>query len=167
MTAILEEPTTLERLLGTVGDAMTRDVVLLAADMTAAMALRRLEKQAVSGAPVVDHGRVVGVITRRDLLVPTLLDDPGRTWAVVARRRNRLDGLRVSDLMSDESVTAGPDWPLVRAVQMMIIQGVNRLPVVDNTDRPLGILTRDDVLRAVASCHQVRHSPSQMREAYR
>ena len=50
---------------------------------------------------------------------------------------------------------------------MMIVQGVNRLPVVDNTDRPLGILTRDDVLRAVASCHQVRHSPSQMREAYR
>jgi predicted transcriptional regulator len=168
MTATLEEPTTLERLLGTVGDAMTREVVLLAADMTAAMALRRLEKQAVSGAPVVDHGRVVGVITRRDLLVPTLLDDPGRTWAVgVARRRNRLDGLRVSDLMSDESVTAGPDWPLVRAVQMMIVQGVNRLPVVDNTDRPLGILTRDDVLRVVASCHQVRHSPSQMREAYR
>ena len=47
MTATLEEPTTLERLLGTVGDAMTREVVLLAADMTAAMALRRLEKQAV------------------------------------------------------------------------------------------------------------------------
>ena len=109
MTATLEEPTTLERLLGTVGDAMTREVVLLAADMTAAMALRRLEKQAVSGAPVVDHGRVVGVITQRDLLVPTLPDDPGRTWALgVARRRTRLDGLRVSDLMSDESVTAGP-----------------------------------------------------------
>ena len=168
MTATLEEPTTLERLLGTVGDAMTREVVLLAADVTAAMALRRLEKQAVSGAPVVDHGRVVGVITQRDLLVPTLPDDPGRTWALgVARRRTRLDGLRVSDQMSDESVTAGPDWPLVRAVQMMIVQGVNRLPVVDSTDRPLGILTRDDVLRAVASCHQVRHSPSQMREAYR
>jgi predicted transcriptional regulator len=168
MTATLEEPTTLERLLGTVGDAMTRDVVLLAADMTAAMALRRLEKQAVSGAPVVDHGRVVGVITQRDLLVPTLLDDPGRTWAFgVARRRTRLDGLRVSDLMSDESVTSRPDWPLVRAVQMMIVQGVNRLPVVDNTDRPLGILTRDDVLRAVGSCHHVRHSPSPMREAHR
>ena len=92
------------------------------------------------------------MITQRDLLVPTLLDDPGVLGPGSGGRRNRLDGLRVSDLMSDESVTAEPDRPLVRAVQTMIDQGVNRLPVVDNTGRPLGILTRDDVLRAVASC---------------
>jgi predicted transcriptional regulator len=60
MNQIVEEPIALERQLGTVDDAMTRDVVLLAADMTAEMALRRLDQKAVSGAPVVDHGRVVG-----------------------------------------------------------------------------------------------------------
>jgi hypothetical protein len=49
VTATLEEQTALERVLGTVGQAMTRDVVLLAADVTAAMALRRLEDKAVSG----------------------------------------------------------------------------------------------------------------------
>jgi CBS domain-containing protein len=101
VTATLEEQTTLERLLGAVGPAMTRDVVLLAADTTAVMALRRLEEKAVSGAPVVERGRVVGVITQRDLLVPTLLDDPGGSQALgVPWRRNRLDGLRVSDLMT-------------------------------------------------------------------
>ena len=67
VTATVEEPTTLERQLGTVGSAMTRDVVLVAADMSAEMARRRLDQKAVSGAPVVDHGRVAGVITRRDL----------------------------------------------------------------------------------------------------
>ena len=76
VTVAVHEQPTLERLLGTVGEAMTRDVVLLAADMSAEMALRRLDHKAVSGAPVVDRGRVVGVITQRDLLVPTLLDDP-------------------------------------------------------------------------------------------
>ena len=55
--------------------------------------------------------------------------------------------------MSDEPVTAGPVWPLVRAVQMMIVQGVNRLPVVDQAGRSLGVLTRDDVLGAVAGCN--------------
>ena len=155
MTATLEEQTTLEGLLGTVGQAMTRDVVLLAADMTAVMALRRLEEQAVSGAPVVEHGRVVGVITRRDLLVPTLLDDTDGYRALgVARRPNRLGGLRVSDLMSKEPVTAQPDWPLVRALQTMLVNGVNRLPVADGAGRPLGVLTRDDVLRAVAAGSQ-------------
>jgi predicted transcriptional regulator len=155
VTATLEDRTTLERVLGTVGQAMTSDVVLLAADVTAVMALRRLEKQAVSGAPVVERGRVVGVITQRDLLVPTLLDDPSGSQGLgVAWRRNRLDGLRVSDLMSGEPVTAEPDWPLVRAVRTMLVNGVNRLPVVDPAGRSLGLLTRDDVLRAVAACSQ-------------
>jgi predicted transcriptional regulator len=165
VTATMEEPTTLERLLGTVGEAMTTDVVLLAADMTAAMALRRLEQQAVSGAPVVERGRVVGVITQRDLLVPTLLDDPTGSPALgVAWCRNRLDGLGVSDLMSDEPVTAEPDWPLVRAVRTMIDHGVNRLPVVGQAGRPLGVLTRDDVLREVAGCCGGRQGQSPARE---
>jgi CBS domain-containing protein len=148
VAATLEESTTLVRRLGTVGEAMTGDVVLLAADLSAELALRRLDQTAVSGAPVVDHGRVVGVVTRRDLLVPTLLDEPFEAQA--AGRSTRLTGLRVSDLMSDEPVTAEPDRPLVQAVRTMIDHGVNRLPVVDQTGRPIGVLTRDDVLGAVA-----------------
>jgi CBS domain-containing protein len=166
VTATLEEQPTLERLLGTVGQAMTRDVVLLAADTTVAMALRRLEDKAVSGAPVVKHGRVVGVITRRDLLVPTLLDDTDGYRALgVARRHHRLDGLRVSDLMSGEPVTAQPDWPLVRALRTMLVNGVNRLPVVDRAGRPLGVLTRDDVLGAVAASSQDASNQSPGRRA--
>ena len=161
VTAILEEPTTLERLLGTVGEAMTRDVVLLAADITAEMALRRLDQKAVSGAPVVDHGRVAGVITRRDLLVPTLLDDPSSTWA--PGRTTRLTGLRVSDLMSSEPVTAEPNCPVVQAVRTMLDHGVNRQPVVDGAGRPLGVLTRDDVLGVVARCDQLRSSAPEAR----
>ena len=50
MAATMERATTLERSLGTVGEAMTREVVLLAADMTAEKALHRLDEKAVSGA---------------------------------------------------------------------------------------------------------------------
>jgi CBS domain-containing protein len=102
----------------------------------------------VSGALVVDHGRVVGVVTRRDLLVPTLLDNPSHLQ--LPGRSARLTALGVSDLMSDEPVTAAPDRPLVQAVRAMIDHGVNRLPVVDRAGRPIGVLTRDGVLRAVA-----------------
>jgi CBS domain-containing protein len=166
MTATLEEQTTLEGLLGTVGQAMTGDVVLLAADMTAVMALRRLEAKAVSGAPVVDRGRVVGVITRRDLLVPTLVAAAGGFQPLgLAGRPNRLGGLRVSDLMSTEPVTAEADWPLVRALRTMLVNGVNRLPVVDRAGRPLGVLTRDDVLRVVAAGSQDTQSRSAGRGA--
>jgi predicted transcriptional regulator len=142
MTAAVQEPASLEGLLGSVGETMTGAVVLLAADMPAEWALRHLDRQAVSGAPVVDHGRVVGVVTRRDLLVP--IPEQG-SYA------NPLDGVTVGDLMSGDPVTARPDWPLVRAVRAMVDHGVNRVPVVDDAGRPHGILTRDDVLRTLAA----------------
>ena len=138
----VREQAGLEGLLGTVGETMTAAVVLVSADMPAELALRRLDHQAVSGAPVVEGGRVVGVVTRRDLLVP--VPDQG-SYA------NPLAGIAVRDLMSVDPVTAGPDWPLVRAVRSMTAHGVNRLPVVDLSGRPVGVLTRDDVLRRVAT----------------
>jgi CBS domain-containing protein len=158
MTTILQDETTkapvqdeasLQRLLGTVAETMRRDVVLLAADMPAERAVRRLESKAVSGAPVVDGGRVVGVVTLRDLLVPTLLEHPGNSPGGHPTLGPRLAGLRVQDLMSDDPVTARPDWPLLQAVQTMVDRGVNRLPVVEQYGRPVGLLTRDDVLRTL------------------
>ena len=149
MTTALQEGTTLERLLGTVAETMRSDVVLLAADMPAERAALRLEYKAVSGAPVVHHGRVAGVITLRDLLVPTLLDHPRNAPNGHAPNGRRLAGLRVRDLMSDDPVTARPESPLLQAMQTMVDSGVNRLPVVDQEGRPLGLLTRDDALRAM------------------
>ena len=82
------------------------------------------------------------MITRRDLLTP--IPEQGSYESPLA-------GLRVCDLMSTEPVTAGPDWPLVRAVREMVRHGVNRLPVVAATGRPVGVLTRDDVLRVLTA----------------
>jgi CBS domain-containing protein len=58
---------------------MTGEVVVLEADTPVDVAVRRLEHTQVSGAPVVDHRRVVGVVTLRDLLVPVLADGPAQT----------------------------------------------------------------------------------------
>jgi CBS domain-containing protein len=60
MTATVSSATSIERLLGTVGEAMTGEVVVLHVDTPVDVAVRRLEHTQVSGAPVVDHGRVAG-----------------------------------------------------------------------------------------------------------
>jgi CBS domain-containing protein len=138
----------LERRLGTVAEAMTSEVVLLEADTPAEVAVRRLERTWVSGAPVTDHGRLVGVITVRDLLAP--LSGDTQTSGPFLRSEHHLAGLRVRDLMTPEAATARAEWPLGRAVRRMVEVGVNRLPVLDAAGRPVGILTRDDVLRALA-----------------
>ena len=150
MTATESPATSLEGLLGTVGEAMTGEVVVLEADTPVDVALRRLEHTQVSGAPVVRRGRVVGVVTLRDLLGPVLADGPVVTTGPFHRREHQLTACRVHELMTAEPVTARPDWPLAQAVTVMEEAGINRLPVVDTADWPTGILTRDDVLRVLA-----------------
>jgi CBS domain-containing protein len=149
MTATESTVTSLEGLLGTVGEAMNGEVVVLEADTPVDVALRRLEHTQVSGAPV-DHGRVVGVVTLRDLLVPVLAHGPVLTTGPFHRHEHQLTAYRVRELMTAEPVTARADWPLAQAVVAMEQAGINRLPVVDSAGRPAGILTRDDVLRVLA-----------------
>jgi CBS domain-containing protein len=86
----------------------------------------------VSGAPVVDRGRVVGVVTLRDLLVPVLAGGPVMTTGPFHRHEHQLTAYRVHELMTAEPVTARPDWPLAQAVLAMERAGINRLPVVDS-----------------------------------
>jgi CBS domain-containing protein len=150
MTAALSPSTSLDGLLGTVGEAMTGEVIVLQADTPADVASRRLEQTQVSGAPVVDHGRVVGVVTLRDLLVPVMAHGPVQTTGPFHRHEQHLTGYLVHELMTAEPVTARADSPLAEAVLSMDQTGVNRIPVVDSGGRPVGILTRDDVLRALA-----------------
>ena len=150
MTAALSPLTSLDRLLGTVGEAMTGEVIALPADTPADVASRRLEQTQVSGAPVVDHGRVVGVVTLRDLLVPVLADGSVQTTGPFHRHEQHMTGYLVHELMTAEPVTTRADSPLAEAVLSMDKTGVNRIPVVDSGGRPVGILTRDDVLRALA-----------------
>jgi CBS domain-containing protein len=64
--------------------------------------------------------------------------------------------------MSESVVVAGAEEPLVEAAIKMDDRGVDRLPVVDVDGRPVGILAREDVVRAVARAgRRVRVSPDE------
>jgi H+/Cl- antiporter ClcA/CBS domain-containing protein len=99
------------------------------------------------GYPVVDDlGRLVGMVTRSDLPELMLRDDVG--WLVVA------------DVMNPRRpVVAYPDEPLRDAAERMIQAGVGRLPVVlpEAPDRVVGILSRSDVLKALAHRAEEEH----------
>jgi chloride channel protein, CIC family len=99
------------------------------------------------GYPVVDElGRLVGMVTRSDWPELMLRDD--LNWLVVA------------DVMSPRRpVVAWPEEPLRDAAERMIGAGVGRLPVVlpEAPDRVVGILSRSDVLKALAQRSDEEH----------
>lgn len=134
---------------GTVGDAMTAHVLTLDPEMRASDAALRLSAERVAGAPVVDAGRVVGVVTLRDLLEREGHLAP-QTSGPFLRGERHLANLTAADVMTRDVVTIRRDETLLHAIDTMHAAGVNRLPVVDEEDRPVGILARDDVIHAIA-----------------
>ncbi|HZP90798.1 MAG TPA: CBS domain-containing protein [Actinomycetota bacterium] len=141
---------TIEARFGTVGDAMTRKVVTLEPAMRANEAALLLSEAGVTGGPVLDEGRVVGILTLGDL-ERVEGHGPIQTTGPFLRGDRRLANLTVADVMTREVVCAREHWPLTTAITLMDEAGVNRLPVIDLADRPVGILARDDVVRAIAA----------------
>jgi CBS domain-containing protein len=138
-----------EQAFGTVGAAMTAGVITFEPDTRASDAALRLGSEGVAGAPVIDGDRVVGVISLRDLLEREGHLAP-QTSGPFLRGERHLANLTVADVMTRDVVTVRANEPLIRAIDLMEAAGVNRLPVVDDAGRSIGILARDDVIRAVA-----------------
>ena len=141
----------LEQLLGTVGEAMTPPVLVLDADTPADRAARQLDQHGVSAAPVLHHGRVVGVVTPSDLLARPLPGLPaGQLGGPFPRHEWLLASLRVWQLMRAGPVVVAAGQPLVEAARLLEEHRVQVLPVVDSHGGPVGIIARDDVIHALS-----------------
>ncbi|MGH7264647.1 MAG: CBS domain-containing protein [Candidatus Rokuibacteriota bacterium] len=112
-----------------VADVMVRDIVTVDASETLRDAAGRMREANVGVLPVLEGGQVRGVITDRDLVVRGMARgvDTGTT--------------RVSDCMTDTVVCARPDWDVDEARRVMAECQIGRLPVVDDRNRLLGIVT--------------------------
>ncbi|MFE9922499.1 CBS domain-containing protein [Streptomyces sp. NPDC005774] len=136
----------------TVAELMTRNVVRAPRDMPFKEIVRLLEDNDITAVPVVDElDRPMGVVSEADLLRKSSAqpDPSGRTPIphLEAWDRAKAEGTRAEELMSAPAVCARPEWTVVEAARLMAVQNVKRLPVVDETDRLQGIVSRSDLLR--------------------
>ncbi|WP_260640181.1 CBS domain-containing protein [Streptomyces angustmyceticus] len=136
----------------TIGELMTRKVVSVQLDTPFKDIARILDDHAVSAVPVLDSlGRPAGIVSEADLLrkAADQSDLSGRTPLphLEAWERARAEGRTAGELMSAPAVCAHPEWTVVEAARLMEVQNVKRLPVVDETERLLGIVSRSDLLR--------------------
>jgi CBS domain-containing protein len=133
-------------------DIMTRDVVSAAPDLTIREAMELLSDRHVSGAPVVDGGKVVGVFSASDLLA--LLADLSDTKPSLTFRRRRgrttpLEDVTVDEVMTRKIESLPPDCPVDEAAALMGKKQIHRVLVMMG-DVLLGIVSTSDVAKAVA-----------------
>ncbi|MFF4507378.1 CBS domain-containing protein [Streptomyces sp. NPDC001401] len=140
-----------------VGEVMTREVVEAHRDTSFKDVARLLDRHRISGLPVVDNDdKVVGVISETDLIrcqAARPADSRTRTFRKPVLRRSGRRAAAVArattaaELMSTPAVTVHPEQPVADAARVMERHHVDRLPVVDEEDRLIGIATRRDLLR--------------------
>ncbi|MGX1760300.1 CBS domain-containing protein [Streptomyces lydicus] len=136
----------------TIGELMTRQVVSVQLDTPFKDIAHILADHAVSAVPVLDGlGRPAGIVSEADLLrkAADRSDLSGRTPLphLEAWEQARAEGRTAGELMSAPAVCAHPEWTVVEAARLMEVQNVKRLPVVDEAETLLGIVSRSDLLR--------------------
>jgi CBS domain-containing protein len=140
-----------------VQEVMTTDVTTTKPDVLLKDAALELVRRRISGMPVVDDAfRVVGVVSETDILAKEgdeqktggflhWLVDPGDPWISA-----RFDAVTVGDSMSAPARTIAPDRHIAEAATIMLDEDVNRLPVVDEDGKLIGLVSRGDLVRAFA-----------------
>jgi CBS domain-containing protein len=144
----------------TVGDIMIRDVTTIPHDATLRDVAALLTAKNISGAPVVDDaGKMVGIISESDLLsearrragLPHMA-----AFGVFVLHQETLERiyhngatLLASEVMTKNVVTVTANLSISKAGDLMVKSKVNRVPVVDDDENLIGIVTREDVLKAL------------------
>lgn len=142
------------RSLGKAKDIMTAPVHCLQKGMSASEAAALMAGLGISGAPVLDgEGRICGVVSEKDYLrtmglpgtasfmtvVSTCLSTPGCMVADVRK-------LLVDDIMSTPPLVASRETPVTELSELLARHSINRLPICDDEGRPVGIVTRTDLV---------------------
>lgn len=150
-----------------VKDVMTNLVVMLYPGDTVHDAAQRFARNGISGAPVVEAGKIVGIVSEADLIhavMPPAKVDRGTSVLdmlsvmTTARPRAHRHGIKVSEIMTSIVCTIGPEDSIWKAANEMETRGVKRLPVIDGDDYVIGIVSRADVVKAMA------HDDARIRE---
>jgi CBS domain-containing protein len=122
---------------------MSRNVMTLRPDTRVEDAWRQLAARGLGQAPVLDKTlRLVGLVSVQDLLM--VINVEGNTVRDILLRS-------VSDVMTSPVVSADPITDIRRAARVLLDYQLSGLPVVNEREELVGILTRSDILRALVN----------------
>lgn len=130
-----------------VRELMSAPATTVASSTPVKDAARLLRDRDIAAVPVVDDDRLVGIVSEIDLLRGSLLPDPVAHLLPVPTPPDA--PATVAEVMTADVQVLAPQTDLYDAARLMAATGVRSAPVVEG-DRVLGVLSRSDLLRALA-----------------
>ena len=140
----------------TAKDIMTTPAHCLRSDMDLVQAAQFLADKHYSGAPVIDEsGKIVGVLSEKDFLSRMGIGKPATFMQIVAHcltnkgcMAMNLRNHAVQEIMSTPPITEGLDITIAAITALFVEKQINRLPIIDTEGRPVGIVTRTDLVQS-------------------
>ena len=137
-------------------EIMSKQVQCVDLAMDLRQAATFLADKHISGAPVVDdQGKIVGVVSEKDFLVRMGVGETASFMEIIAHCLNNkgcvatvLRNHDIRDIMTQPAITAGPEITVAAISALFIDKRINRLPIIDSNDRPVGIVTRTDLVNS-------------------
>jgi acetoin utilization protein AcuB len=123
---------------------MSRDVQVVRPDMPVGDAYDLMMKRNIRRLPVVDDGQLVGIITLGDLREARPSPATGLS---IYELNYLLSKLTAGQVMTHNPYTVTPNTPIQEAARTMLDRKVSGLPVVDEEERLVGIITESDIFR--------------------
>lgn len=129
-----------------VRDCMSSPVVTVTPDTPFQVALKMMQDHHFRRLPVVDtHGRLAGIVSERDLLHAA----PSPATSLSVWEMNYLLArLTVGQVMTRAIIITTPVTPIEHAASLMVANKVGGLPVVDEHDQVIGVITETDIFKA-------------------
>lgn len=129
-----------------VSDWMTKDVITIAPDTTLKKAHDIMNEKNIRRLPVVSDGKVIGIVTLGDIRGA----EPSKATSLSVWEVNHLlADLKVDEIMSRKVATIQQTEIIGDAARVMLEKKFSGLPVVDDADHLVGIITESDIFRLV------------------
>jgi acetoin utilization protein AcuB len=126
-----------------VGERMSRPVISVSPDSPINDVLAMLKKEHIRRVPVIKDGKLVGIVSERDLLNAS----PSPVTTLSVWELNYLiSKVKIKNVMSRKVITVNRDTPIEEAARIMADKKIGGLPVVDG-DRVVGMITETDLFK--------------------
>ncbi len=143
-------------------DIMNKDVISVRAEDKVEDLVKILLNSGISGVPVVDDQEsVVGIVSEADLIYPEkslhlpafipILDGIVflESFKKLESEIRKMTAYKIKDVMNKNVITVKEDTEVERVVNILLDKKINRVPVVDDENKLVGIITRSNILRHI------------------
>ena len=133
-----------EKFLKDVSEVMTENVLTCSPDDEVDNIWRLMREKRFAGLPVAKNGKLVGIVTQKNLL------ESGAILPAFESSKGRFrDSSKILSIMETNILAVQPSVKVIKVARLMISKDIGRVPVIDKNGKLIGIIDREDIARLI------------------